>query len=115
MNLAICLVLTLAALSSAPEITGTVVDYNSKPISGVLISVVAINSESKVIRRTVSESNGSFSFTDLANGAYGLVARTDSACAISDAIEVNIGFTSVVRLRLARGLCQGPAISLEHR
>jgi large repetitive protein len=110
MKLVICAILTLAALSPAPEVAGTIVDYNGKPVPGVPISIVAIDSEDQVTKKTVSESNGSFSFTGLAPGAYGVVAKTDSACAISDAIRVDIGFTSIVRLRLAKGWCYGPAL-----
>jgi large repetitive protein len=110
MNPVICLALVLAALSPPPEITGTIVDYNGKPVAGVPISVVAVNSEDQVTKKTVSESNGSFSFTGLAPGGYGLVAKTGSACAISDAIEVDIGFTSIVHLRLAKRWCYGSAL-----
>lgn len=61
MNLLICVMLTLVALSPVPEIAGKVVDYDGK---------------------------------------------VDSACAISNAIRVDVGFTSVVGLRLIKGLCQ---------
>jgi hypothetical protein len=105
MNLVVCLILTLAALSPAPEITGTVVDDSGKPASGVSISADRIPS-SDVMQKTVSASDGSFRFTDLAPGAYGVEAKTDSACAFSDAIRVDTGFTSVVRLRLIKGFCQ---------
>lgn len=105
MNLVICLMLTLAILSPPPEITGTIVDTNGKLVSRIPISVVAITSD-RVIKRTVSESNGSFHFTGLAPGGYGVVANTGSACAISEAIRVDIGFTKVVRLRLTKGLCK---------
>jgi hypothetical protein len=101
------LMLTLAVLSPAPEIAGTIFDYNGKPVSGVPILVVSINSD-QIMRKTVSESNGSFHFTGLGSGGYGVVAKTNSACAISDAIQVSIGFTSTVRLRLVKGLCQTP-------
>jgi hypothetical protein len=39
-----------------------------------------------------------------------LEAKTDSGCAISDPIRVDIGFTTVVHLRLIKGLCQPIAI-----
>lgn len=105
MNLLICLILTLAALSPNPEITGTIVDDNGKPVSGVPISVVRLIGD-RVIKETLSGSDGSFHFTALAPGAYGLSAKTDSACAFSDPLRVDNGFTSVVRLRLIKGFCQ---------
>jgi large repetitive protein len=108
MNLVACLILTIAALSPAPEITGTIVDYNGKFASGISISVVGINSEQRITETTQSGSDGSFSFTGLAPGSYGLRAKTDSGCAISDPIRVDVGFTSIVRLRLVKGLCQNP-------
>jgi hypothetical protein len=111
MNPVACLILTLAAWSSAPEITGTIVDYNGKLVSGIAISVVGLTSDARVTKKTVSGPDGSFSFTGLAPGAYGLKAKTDLGCAISDPIRVDVGFTSVVRLRLVKGLCQN-AIAL---
>jgi large repetitive protein len=110
MNLVICLAIVLAALAPPPEIAGTVVDYNGKPVSGVTISLVGVISEDRLTKNTVSASDGSFSFTGLAPGGYGLVAKTDAACAMSDAIWVNVGFTRVVRLRLTKGYCYGSAL-----
>ena len=107
MNLVICMLLTLAVLPPTPEITGTIVDDNGKPVSGVPISVVAVLAN-QTIEKTLSGWDGSFHFTDIAPGAYGLEAKTDSACAFSDEIGVTIGFTSVVRLRLIKGLCKNP-------
>lgn len=107
MNPLLCLILTLAALSSVPAITGTVVDERGKPVSGISLSVVSLPA-SQVIEKTLSGSNGSFSVEGLASGSYGLEAKTESACAFSDAIQVHDGFTSVVHLRLIRGLCQRP-------
>jgi hypothetical protein len=106
MNVLFCLILTLAALSPAPEITGTIVDDRGKRVSGISLSVVSLPS-SQVIAKTLSGSDGSFSVTGLAPGSYGLEAKTDSACAFSDAIQVHDGFTSIVRLRLVTGFCSG--------
>jgi 5-hydroxyisourate hydrolase-like protein (transthyretin family) len=103
-NLLLCSILTLAALSPPPEITGTIVDYQGKPGSQVSVAVVSLNAN-RVIKKTLSASDGSFSFTGLAAGGYGVAAKTDSACAFSDAIQVDTGFTDIVRLRLAQGLC----------
>ena len=111
MNLLACLILTVTALSPAPEIKGTIVDYNGRPVSGISISVVGLNSEQRVTETTQSGSDGSFSFTGLAPGSYGLRAKTELGCAISDPIHVDVGFTSIVRLRLIKGLCQN-AITL---
>jgi Carboxypeptidase regulatory-like domain len=105
MNLVICAMLTLVALSPVPEIAGKIVDYNGKVVSGVTISVVAIPSN-QVMEKTVSAPDGSFQISGLAAGAYGVEAKTDAACAISSAIPVSAGFTSVVQLRLIKGLCQ---------
>ncbi len=106
----ICLILTLAASSPNPEITGTIVDYNGKLVSGVPISVVALYAN-QTVEKTQSGSDGSFHFSDLAPGSYGLEARTESGCAYSDPIRVDVGFTTAVHLRLIKGLCQ-QAISL---
>lgn len=105
MNLLLCLILTLAALSPAPEITGTIVDDRGKLVSGISIAVVSLPSND-VIGKTQSGTDGSFGFSGLAAGSYGLEAKTKSSCAFSDAIQVNDGFTSTVRLRLVRELCQ---------
>lgn len=105
MNLLLCLSLTLAALSPAPEITGTIVDDRGKVVSEISISIVSLPS-SQIVEETLSGPDGSFSFSGLARGSYGLEAKTKSSCAFSDAIQVNNGFTSTVRLRLVRGLCQ---------
>ncbi|MBV9718474.1 MAG: carboxypeptidase regulatory-like domain-containing protein [Candidatus Eremiobacteraeota bacterium] len=110
MNLVVCLILTLAALSPAPEIAGTVADDKGKSVSGVPIFAVSIPS-SNVIQKTVSESDGSFRFTGLASGSYGVEAETRSACAFSDAIQVDTGFTTAVHLRLVPGLCQHPLVN----
>jgi hypothetical protein len=66
------------------------------------------------MERAVSGSDGSFRFSNLAPGLYGLSAKTVSACAFSDAIRVNDGFTRVVHLRLIKGLCQN-AIAFRNR
>jgi hypothetical protein len=108
-NLVACLILTLAALPATPEITGSIVDCNGKPVSGVLISVVALYANQSV-EKTLSGSDGSFRFTNLAPGNYGLSANTHSACAFSDPIRVDVGFTSIVRLRLVNGLCKNAII-----
>jgi hypothetical protein len=104
MSLAVCLSLLLAVVSPAPEIVGTLVGDNGKPVAGVAISVGLVSS-SQEANNTVSRADGSFSFTDLAPGAYGVVAKTNSACAFSSAVSVHTGFTSVVHLRLEKGLC----------
>jgi Carboxypeptidase regulatory-like domain len=114
MNPVICLILTLAALSPSPEITGTIVDYNGSLVASVPISVIALYAN-QTIEKTLSGSDGSFRFTDLAPGAYGLAAKTESGCAISDPIRVDIGFTTVVHLRLIKGLCQNPIAILQNR
>jgi Carboxypeptidase regulatory-like domain len=106
----ICLIFTLAALSSTPEITGTIVDDNGRLVSGVPISVVALYAN-QTVEKTQSGSDGSFHFTDLAPGTYGLEAKTESGCAYSDPIRVDVGFTTAVHLRLIKGLCQN-ALSL---
>lgn len=105
-----CIILTLAALPPAPEIVGKIVDYNGKAVSGVTISVVSAFAmdSGQAIKKTVSDSNGEFSFTDLGPGPYGIVATTNSACALSDTFGVSIGSTRVMRLRLIKGLCQSP-------
>ncbi|HET6276310.1 MAG TPA: carboxypeptidase-like regulatory domain-containing protein [Candidatus Cybelea sp.] len=101
------MILTLIAVAPTPEITGTIVDGHAKPVPGISISAVALPS-SLVIAKTVSGPDGSFNFTGLARGGYGIEAKSDSACAFSDAIQVDDGFTSVVRLLLVKGLCQNP-------
>lgn len=107
MNLTVCLLAMLVVSSPAPEITGTIVDHSGKPISKIGVAVVAIDSD-QVIKKTLSDSDGSFDFAGLTSGGYALVAKTDSACALSDPIQVDSGFTAVVRLRLINGLCQNP-------
>lgn len=107
MNLILCLVLTLGNLTPTPEIVGTVVDDQGKPVSGVPIFVVALPYD-RVVKETLSGSDGSFMFASVTSGGYGLQAKSNSACAFSAAIQVDSGFTSVVRLRLVKGLCQRP-------
>ena len=114
MNSVICLILSLAALLPTLEITGTIVDYHGELVSGVPISVVALYAN-QIVEKTLSGPDGSFQFTDLAPGAYGLEAKTNSGCAISDPVRVDIGFTTVVRLRLIEGLCQDPILILRNR
>lgn len=111
MNLVICLVLTLAVLLPTPEITGTVVDYKGELVSNIPISVVALYAN-QTVEKTVSGSDGSFRFTHLAPGTYGLEAKTDSNCAYSVPIRVDTGFTTVVHLRLVKGLCGYPISDL---
>jgi len=107
MNLALCSLLALAALAPAPEIAGTIVDSSAKTVAGVAVSVVAIPSD-RIVATTISGSGGTFHFTGVVPGAYGVTANTKAACAFSDAIRVDAGFTSVVYLRLVKGLCQNP-------
>jgi hypothetical protein len=110
MYFVLCTVLALAAPPPAPEIIGKVVDYDGKAVSGVTVSVVSgfATDSDQAIKRTVSDPNGNFSFTDLGRGPYGIVARTNSACAISDTFGVSFGATRVMRLQLIKGLCQSP-------
>ena len=124
MNYVICIVLALASLAPAPEIVGKVVDDNGRAVPGVTISVVSplVMDSVHIIRKTVSDSNGDFSFTDLGPGFYGVEAASDSACAVSDAFGLSTGATRVVRLRLITGLCQSslhfaqpPAKPVAHR
>jgi hypothetical protein len=107
MNLSLCLILTLAALSPSPEIVGTIVDDGGKFVSGISVSVLSLPSN-QIMKKTLSGSVGSFSFADLGPGVYGLSAKTDSTCAFSDAIRVDNGFTRIVRLRFVKGLCKNP-------
>ncbi|MGA8534790.1 MAG: carboxypeptidase-like regulatory domain-containing protein [Candidatus Tumulicola sp.] len=109
MNLIFCLILTLAALSPAPEITGMIADDHGKVASGISLSLISLPSD-QVMEKTLSSSDGSFSFAGLASGNYGLEAKTESACAFSDAIQVHHGFTSIVHLRLVTGFCQKPIV-----
>jgi hypothetical protein len=110
MYLVFCIMLTLAALSPTPQISGKVVDQNGTAVSGATVSVVSAFStdSAQAIKKTVSDSNGDFSFTDLGPGPYGVVATTNSACAVSDTFGVSAGATRVMRLRLINGLCQTP-------
>jgi hypothetical protein len=114
MNLTVCLALILAAASPAPEIAGTLVGDDGKPVSGVTISVELVSSNQEA-SKTVSGADGSFSFTDLGPGAYGVVAKTNSACAFSSAVSVHTGFTSVVHLRLVKGFCASAFSASRHR
>ena len=110
MNVIVCLILTLAVLSpapTAPEIAGTIVDDHGKIASRIPLSVVSLPSD-QVVAKTLSAPDGSFSFAGLTSGNYGLQAKTDSACAFSNAIQVHEGFTSIVRLRLVSGFCRNP-------
>ncbi|HEY1653521.1 MAG TPA: carboxypeptidase-like regulatory domain-containing protein [Candidatus Tumulicola sp.] len=100
----------VSALSTAPQITGSLVDYNGKPASKVAVSVVELPTD-RVVGKTISGTDGSFSFRGIASGTYGVEARTSSACAMSDAVTVNDGFTKIVGLRLIQHLCTD-AISL---
>jgi hypothetical protein len=112
MNLLICVLLAAAvsagstAAPAAPEIAGTVLDYNGKPEAKVPISVVAIYS-GRVISKGTSLEDGSFYFSALPSGTYGVAAKTGSACAFSTAIKVDAGYTVGIRLRLIPGLCKG--------
>lgn len=106
MNLFFCLVLTLVEISAPnPEITGKIVDDHTKPVAGISIAAVALPS-SHLIGKAISGSDGSFSFAGLADVGYGPEAEAGSACAFSDAIQVDDGFTRFVQLRLVKGLCK---------
>ena len=107
MSLILCMILALASLSTTPAIVGTIVDEHGKPVSGVPIVILSLPNN-QVMEKTRSGSDGSFSFAGVASGGYGLRAKIDSACAFSDAIHVENGFTSIVHLRLVNGLCQNP-------
>jgi hypothetical protein len=107
MNILTCLLLAAAASSPIPEITGTVVDHNGKSVSGVSVSVEPVMG-GQDLSKTVSAKDGSFNFSGLAAGYYGVVAKTNSACAISSAIKAEDGFTTVVHLHLTDGLCDSP-------
>ncbi len=61
MNMLTCLLLAVAALSSNPEITGTVVGDNGKPVSGVTVSVEPVIGGPDV-GKTVTAKDGSFNF-----------------------------------------------------
>ncbi len=113
MNILTCVFLAAATLSSTPEIKGTVVDHNGKPVSGVSVSVEPITG-GQVVDKTVSSKDGSFEFSGLAPGTYGVVAKTSSACGMSSAIEVANAFTTVVHLRLTDGLCGGGVQFVQH-
>jgi hypothetical protein len=107
MNQLLCLVLLLTASSPAPGIVGTIVDDRGKSVSGISIAVHSLPS-SKIVEEVPSGADGSFRVTGLAPGAYGVEAKTESACAFSDAIQVEAGYTSTVHLRLVKGLCDRP-------
>ena len=111
MNFLIGILLAVATASPAPQITGTVVDDNGKPVSGVSVSVEPVMG-GPVVVQVASQKDGSFSVSGIPSGSYGVVAKTSSACAISRAIGISDGYTSVVHLRLVKGFCQAPAISL---
>ena len=104
MNLVMCLSLILAVASPTPEILGDVVGDNGKAAPGVTISIVSIPSSLEAAKM-VSRADGSFDFTGLASGNYGVEARTKSACAMSNAVSVHVGFTTAVHLRLIKGFC----------
>lgn len=112
MNLLLCLIVTLAAVTPAPEITGTIVDDRGKALSGIAVSGVSLPS-SQEMEKTTSGPDGSFSFAGLIAGGYGIEANSGSDCAFSNAIQVSGGFTSVVRLRLVQGLCDGALVFVE--
>ncbi|HEY1680583.1 MAG TPA: carboxypeptidase-like regulatory domain-containing protein [Candidatus Tumulicola sp.] len=113
MNILTCLLLAVAALSPNPEITGTVVGDNGKPVSGVTVSVEPVIGGPDV-GKTVTAKDGSFNFSGIPGGYYGVLAKTSSACAMSSAIEAADGFTTVVHLRLTKGLCDSAIAPLDH-
>ncbi|HEX4015050.1 MAG TPA: carboxypeptidase-like regulatory domain-containing protein [Candidatus Cybelea sp.] len=86
MHLFLGLTLMIAALMQPPEIAGRIVDYQGHAVSGVSVAVLSLNSN-QVIETTLSAPDGSFSFT-------------------SDPVRIDTGFTSVLRLRLVKGLCR---------
>lgn len=107
MQVLLCWSLALAAIVQPPQVVGKIVDDRGNAISGVSISAVALPS-SQVTEETISGNDGSFHFVHLHYGSYGVEAKTESACAFSDAIQINSGFTSIVQLRLVKGLCSDP-------
>ena len=113
MTILTSLLLAAATLSSSPEIKGTVVDHNGKPASGVSVSVEPVTG-GQAMDKTVSSKDGSFEFSGLTPGTYGVVAKTSSACGMSSAIEVASAFTTVVHLRLTDGLCDGGVQFVQH-
>jgi hypothetical protein len=104
MNLVMCLALMVAVASPAPESLGDVVGDDGKAVPGVTISIESIPSSLEAAK-TVSRADGSFDFTGLASGNYGVEAKTKSACAMSNAASVHVGFTSILHLRLIKGVC----------
>jgi hypothetical protein len=104
MNLVMGLALMLAVASPTPEIVGDVVGDNGKAVAGVTISIVSLPASLEA-SKTVTRSDGSFDFSGLASGNYGIDATTKSACAMSSAVSVHVGFTTIVHLRLIKGFC----------
>jgi hypothetical protein len=118
MHFIVCVAFTLIASTvwppspnspTVPEIIGTVLDFKGKPMAGVPVSILAIPSN-QIMQRGISEATGKFEFAGLPPGAYGVTASTRSACAFSSAINVSTDYTTLVSLRLIKGMCNGSAL-----
>jgi hypothetical protein len=68
MNFLIGIFLAVATASPAPQITGTVVDDNGKPVSGVSVSVEPVMG-GPVVAQVASQKDGSFTVSGIPSGS----------------------------------------------
>jgi Carboxypeptidase regulatory-like domain len=79
-----------------------------QPIKGADVRLVNVFT-GDILQETQSAADGTFSFSAIAPGNYGVEAATKQACVISDAIHVIPDSKTVLQLRLKdREVCSDP-------
>ena len=104
-GLGACAILTVSWLGqlkaqSATGLTGTVVDQAGKAIPG---ASVALRSGTEIVRSLTTDSQGNFSVTGLASGAYAVEASAPGFTPSRREIQVQAGATQDVPLSLSVG------------
>jgi hypothetical protein len=89
----------VAAVESAAEIDGRILDANGDPVDGAVVRLVSVFSPHGVLRDTKSDAAGRFSFARLAPAAVRVVAEHDRDGAVSSA-EIDVADAGRIEITL---------------
>lgn len=95
-GVAVILTLSSALQAQAPAVSGTVIDESGAAIQGATIALVSSSGR----QMALTDSNGEFSFHDLAAGTHRLVASKDGFAPVSQDVVVGAADVMIRSIRL---------------
>ena len=101
----------IGAAQNSHIVSGTVQDQNGAAVAGATVTL--LRSPQIIVKTTVTDSNGKFSFNDLQNGSYEVRATKNGFTDKSSAIQLNDNSKEDLLIELSIGFLEEVSVTAE--